>query len=80
MATFNHNLSSYDKERVPNAASLKFGIVVSEWNSKITDGLFEGAQQALLDCGAKPGNIIRWNVPGSYELTFGSKKIIETEA
>jgi 6,7-dimethyl-8-ribityllumazine synthase len=80
MATASHNLSSYDKERVPNAAGLKFGIVVSEWNSKITDGLFEGAHQALIDCGAKPDNIIRWDVPGSYELTFGSKKMIASEA
>lgn len=79
MATANHNLSSYDKERVPNAANLKFGIVVSEWNSKITEGLFEGAQQALIDCGANPSNIVRWDVPGSFELTFGTKKMIESE-
>ena len=76
MATENKNLSVYDKTKIPNAASLRFGIVVSEWNNEITEALFEGAQQALLDCGTASENIIRWNVPGSFELVFGCKKMI----
>ena len=76
MATANKNLSVYDKATIPNAKDLRFGIVVSEWNTEITEGLFTGALEALLDCGAKPENIIRWNVPGSFELTFGCKKMI----
>jgi 6,7-dimethyl-8-ribityllumazine synthase len=77
MATSNKNLSVYDKKTIPNAKALRFGIVVSEWNSKITEGLFKGAETALLDCGVKQGNILRWNVPGSFELTFGCKKMIQ---
>jgi 6,7-dimethyl-8-ribityllumazine synthase len=76
MATANKNLSVYDKATIPNAKDLRFGIVVSEWNTEITEGLFTGALEALLDCGAKSENIIRWNVPGSFELTFGCKKMI----
>ena len=79
MATANKNLSVYDKATIPNAKNFRFGIVVSEWNTNITEGLFSGAQEALLDCGALPENIIRWDVPGSFELTFGSKKMIETQ-
>ncbi len=79
MATANKNLSSYDKTTIPNAKDLRFGIVVSEWNEAITEGLYEGAMAALLDCGAKAENIIRWNVPGSFELPFGAKKMIETK-
>ncbi len=79
MATANHNLSSYDKENVPSAESLRIGLVVSEWNTEITEGLFTGAEKALLECGAKATNIVRWNVPGSFELTFGCKKMIEME-
>ncbi len=70
------NLSAYDKATIPNAKGFRFGIVVSEWNSKITDGLFKGAQQTLLENGVKPENIIKWDVPGSYELIYGSKKMI----
>lgn len=79
MATANKNLSAYDKESVPDAKNLRIGIVVSEWNAEITEGLYSGARDALLDCGALEKNIIRWNVPGSFELTFGCKKIIASE-
>jgi len=80
MATENKNLSAYDKTTIPNANNLRFGIVVSEWNLAITEGLFSGAQEALLDCGAAQQNIVRWNVPGSFELTFGCKKMAETQS
>ncbi|MDF0715797.1 6,7-dimethyl-8-ribityllumazine synthase [Muricauda sp. 334s03] len=79
MATENKNLSVYDKNKIPNAKDLRFGIVVSEWNDEITEALYQGAEEALLDCGALPENLIRWNVPGSFELTFGCKKMIQTE-
>ena len=77
MATSNKNLSVYDKKTIPNANTLRFGIVVSEWNSDITESLYKGAETALLDCGAKQDNILRWNVPGSFELIFGCKKMIQ---
>ncbi len=79
MATINKNLSVYDKETIPNANGLRFGIVVSEWNPKITNGLFEGAIEALKDCGAQESDIVKWDVPGSFELTFGAKKMINTQ-
>ena len=79
MATENKNLSQYDKNTIPNAKDFRFGIVVSEWNDTVTNGLFEGAKAALLDCGTLPENIIRWDVPGSFELVFGSKRMIETQ-
>jgi 6,7-dimethyl-8-ribityllumazine synthase len=79
MATVNKNLSVYDKTTIPNANGLRFGIVVSEWNSEITEGLFSGALEALIDCGAVKTDILRWNVPGSFELTYGSKKMIEIQ-
>ncbi|MCK0110096.1 6,7-dimethyl-8-ribityllumazine synthase [Flavobacteriaceae bacterium S0825] len=75
MATVNKNLSHYDKTTIPNAKDFRFGIVVSEWNDKITEGLYKGAHEALIDCGVSESNIIRWNVPGSFELIYGSKKM-----
>ena len=73
MATENKNLSTYDKATIPNAKDFRFGIVVSEWNPNITEGLCEGAIAALTENGVVEENIIRWNVPGSYELVFGAK-------
>ena len=78
MATENKNLSQYDKTTIPNAKNFRFGIVVSEWNDTITEGLFQGTFDALLDCGAIKENIVRWNVPGSFELIYGCKKMLES--
>jgi 6,7-dimethyl-8-ribityllumazine synthase len=77
MATENKNLSQYDKNTLPNVSQLSFGIVVSEWNETITEGLFQGALDTLLDCDVKSENVIRWNVPGSFELIYGCKKMME---
>ena len=79
MATANKDLSNYDKNKIPSAKDFRFGILVSEWNHHITEGLFSGAITALLDCGALQEKIIRWNVPGSFELVYGAKKMIETQ-
>lgn len=79
MATKKKDLSVYDKATIPSAKDFRFGIVVSEWNHKITEGMFQGAVDALKDCGALEENITRWNVPGSYELIFGCKEMIQTQ-
>jgi 6,7-dimethyl-8-ribityllumazine synthase len=79
MAIANKNLSNYDKNTIPSAKNFRFGIVVSEWNETITEGLYSGAEAALLDCDASTENIIRWNVPGSFELIYGAKKMITTQ-
>jgi len=79
MATVNKNLSVYDKETIPNAKDFRFGIVVSEWNTEITNALYLGAIEALKDCGAIEENIVKWDVPGSFELIYGSKKMIATQ-
>lgn len=51
---------------------MKFGIVVSEWNSKVTGALLQGAFDTLLRHGAKEENILVKSVPGSFELIYGS--------
>ncbi|WP_248722262.1 6,7-dimethyl-8-ribityllumazine synthase [Seonamhaeicola sp. ML3] len=77
MATENKNLSAYDKATIPDANDFRFGIVVSEWNDSITEPLYQGAYDALIDNGVSPSNIVRWDVPGSFELIYGSKKMQE---
>ena len=79
MATVNKNLSTYDKDTIPNAKNFRFGIVVSEWNPKITQGLKDGAISALLDNGALEEHILCWDVPGTFELTFGCKHKLHSQ-
>ncbi len=71
------NLSDYDPNLVPDAAEMKFGIVVSEWNANVTNALLEGAYDTLIKHGAKAENILVGHVPGSFELIFGSQQMIE---
>jgi len=79
MATINKNLSEYDKNSIPNAKNFRFGIVVSEWNDTITEGLCFGAVTGFLDNEVPAEHIIRWNVPGSFELIYGAKKMLQTQ-
>lgn len=78
MATMMHNLSDYDTTKVPCAKDMRFGIVVSEWNHKVTDDLMEGARSTLLKNGASEENIIIRTVPGSFELIFGASQMIQS--
>jgi 6,7-dimethyl-8-ribityllumazine synthase len=52
---------------------MKIGIVVSQWNNKITDGLYNGAFTTLIESGVLENNIEKIEVPGSFELIFGAK-------
>ena len=73
MATINNNLSDFNKDSLPDSSDMKIGIVVSQWNNKITDGLFNGAFTTLIESGVSENNIEKIEVPGSFELIFGAK-------
>lgn len=62
---------------VPSGKDKIVGIVVSEWNSPITDSLLKGATDTLLAAGVKEDDIIIEYVPGTVELTFGAKVLVE---
>ena len=78
MATENKNLSQYDKKIIPNAESLRFGIITSQWNEQVTYGMRNGAIETLKDCGAIDDNILLWEVPGSLELVHAAKQMLDT--
>ncbi|BAV95173.1 6,7-dimethyl-8-ribityllumazine synthase [Ichthyobacterium seriolicida] len=59
-------------------SEMSFGLVVSQWNSQITENLYNGANETLLSSGVDEGNIFRLNVPGSFELIYGSKLLYES--
>ncbi|MBN1157755.1 MAG: 6,7-dimethyl-8-ribityllumazine synthase [Bacteroidales bacterium] len=73
MATGLKGLSSYDNSKIPDAAGMRFGIVVSDWNQEITYAMRDGAYNTLIRHGAQKSNIIITHVPGSFELTLGAK-------
>jgi 6,7-dimethyl-8-ribityllumazine synthase len=77
MATQLKNLSDFSNTEIPSAAPFRFGIVVAEWNSRITNALYEGAYQSLINNGALPDNIFTYSVPGSFELTTGADLLLK---
>jgi 6,7-dimethyl-8-ribityllumazine synthase len=55
----------------------RFAIVVAEWNEEITEALYDGAYNGLIELGADKKNIERINVPGTFELTLGALRAAE---
>lgn len=77
MATKYHNLSDYDSTSMPDASAMRVGIVVAEWNIDITSRLLEGACSTLVKNGVLSENILQRWVPGSFELVYGAKLLVE---
>jgi 6,7-dimethyl-8-ribityllumazine synthase len=58
-----------------NSQGLRFAIVVSQFNSFITDRLLRGALDALDRTGALREKIEIYRVPGSFEIPLAAKKL-----
>ena len=56
-----------------NAKGFRFGIVVSRFNSFITERLLEGAMDALKRHGADEKQITVYKVPGAFEIPLIAK-------
>ncbi|MBN4066122.1 6,7-dimethyl-8-ribityllumazine synthase [Candidatus Amoebophilus asiaticus] len=69
---------SIDDISIPSANDMHFGIVVAEWNKDITDTLYKGCYETLLKHGALQENIIKEDVPGSFELPLGAQLLAES--
>src|SRR6202522_1013289 len=60
------------------AAGLRFAIVVSQFNSFITDRLLAGALDAVAASGADDKQVEVVRVPGSFEIPIAAKKLAAT--
>jgi 6,7-dimethyl-8-ribityllumazine synthase len=63
MASEGKNLSKEEQFHISNPEKIKIGIVVSQWNQTITDGLLNGAKRVLLNSKIPDENIIIKHVP-----------------
>ena len=77
MSSADKNLSVFKTDGLPDISARKFGILVAEWNTEVTEKLFDGAYKTLIEHGATAENIERGNVPGSFELTLGAQWFAE---
>jgi len=68
----------YEKETPPqDASALMVGIVVSEFNSDITEGMLAGARETLAAWKVKGENITVRHVPGAFELPLGCAQLLK---
>lgn len=66
-------LNTHTGKKSGKLSNKKIGIVVSSWNSEITEALFEGARNTLAAAGIRKRNMILSRVPGSFELPLAAK-------
>lgn len=61
-----------------DARGLKMALVLSRFNSFITERLLEGAQDALARHGAEAADLAVIRVPGAFELPLAARKLAES--
>lgn len=62
-----------------DGSGLRIGILHARWNSKIISALVDGAIERLKSFGVKEQNIIVESIPGSFELPYGTKLLVEKQ-
>ena len=75
MASAHKNLSSYDESALPDAAPLRFGVVVADWNADVTHALYAGCYETLVKHGASEANVHTVQVPGTFELPAAARML-----
>lgn len=79
MATTLKNLSDYESQSFEFAPHIQIGVVVSEWNSEVTNSLLTGAVETLVKHGVQPDNIWIEPVPGTFELPLAAQMFADNE-
>jgi len=61
-----------------HASGCRFAIVVSHFNEEITDGLLNGACQALTDASVRDEDVTILRVPGAFDVPVAALRAAET--
>ena len=80
MATQYQNLSEYNPDLMPDKKKVseqQYAIAVADWNPEITHTLLQGAVDSLVENGVKLSQIKIVHVPGTFELTFAAKQLLD---
>jgi len=68
-----------NNKEIINGSNLKIGIVVSRFNSDITEKMLKGALEVLGRNKIKKGNIKIVRVPGSFEISLACQKLAKSK-
>jgi 6,7-dimethyl-8-ribityllumazine synthase len=61
-----------------SASGCRFALVVSRFNESITEGLLNGARQALAEASVRDADITVVRVPGAFEIPVTALRAAET--
>ena len=61
-----------------SAAGIRFGVVLSRFNSFITDRLLEGALDAVRRSGGDPEQVVVYRTPGAFEIPAVVKRAAQS--
>ena len=64
---------------IDNPKKIKIACVISEWHNEITENFYNGALDKLSQYGVLDNNIDKVYVPGSFELIFATKNLINKD-
>jgi 6,7-dimethyl-8-ribityllumazine synthase len=65
-------------EGKPSGKGYSFAVVVSRFNSFVTDKLLEGALEAFKASGTEPKDVEVYRVPGAFEIPLTAKVVAST--
>jgi 6,7-dimethyl-8-ribityllumazine synthase len=65
--------SESEQPLVPSAHGVRVALVVSQFNERVTAALRAGAEAALTEGGAAPGDVEAFDVPGAFELPLAAR-------
>jgi 6,7-dimethyl-8-ribityllumazine synthase len=65
-------------EPLVRAEGYRFAVIVSRFNEAVTNGLRQGASEALSEAGAADDAVEMFSVPGAYELPQAARGAAET--
>ncbi|MBO4813481.1 MAG: 6,7-dimethyl-8-ribityllumazine synthase [Muribaculaceae bacterium] len=76
MSTELHHASN--EATLPFLINFKVGVVVAQWNERVTGALLQGVQTRLAELGYPEDSVQVFPVPGTVELTYGAAQLART--
>ena len=65
--------------KINNPEKIKIACVISQWHTEITESFYSGALNRFSEYGISDINIDKIYVPGSFELIFATKNLINKD-
>ncbi len=79
MASGKFNLTSQQEASIPSGEQFRIGIVVAEWNTEVTEKLYQACYHTLIKYRTLQEHIITLQVPGSFELPQAAQLLLESQ-